>query len=54
MNVLPGPQSAQSLARSIVAGLRTGVEDLFAGDVAQEWLSRWLESPKVLEREVAG
>jgi short-subunit dehydrogenase len=54
INVLPGPMSAQILARSVVAGLREGLEDIYPGEMAQEWLSRWLDSPKVLERMVAG
>ena len=33
--------------------LRDGVEDLYPGDVAQEWLERWRDNPKVLERELA-
>jgi hypothetical protein len=33
--------------------LRDGVEDVYPGDVAQEWLERWLDNPKVLEREIA-
>ncbi len=66
MNVFPGPVddewnqelpppklTAQALATAIVKGLQTGVEDLFPGDVAQEWLARWRENPKVLERELA-
>ena len=66
MNVFPGPVddewnqelpppklTAQALATAIVKGLQAGVEDLFPGDVAQEWLARWRENPKVLERELA-
>jgi hypothetical protein len=33
--------------------LQDGIEDLYPGDVAQEWRARWRESPKVLERELA-
>lgn len=66
MNVFPGPiddewnqelpppkLSAQALATAVVKGLQQGVEDLFPGDMAQEWLARWREDPKVLERELA-
>jgi NAD(P)-dependent dehydrogenase (short-subunit alcohol dehydrogenase family)/uncharacterized OB-fold protein len=66
MNVFPGPIDDEwnqlmpppkvapvALASAIVKGLRDGVEDLYPGDVAQEWLSRWRENPKVLERELA-
>ncbi|MFO1319242.1 MAG: SDR family NAD(P)-dependent oxidoreductase [Burkholderiales bacterium] len=52
---LPPPKLAPSaLASSIVKALRDGVEDVFPGDVAQEWLARWRENPKVLERELWG
>jgi NAD(P)-dependent dehydrogenase (short-subunit alcohol dehydrogenase family)/uncharacterized OB-fold protein len=51
---LPPPKlSAQALAEAIVEGLQKGVEDLFPGEVAREWLARWRENPKVLERELA-
>ena len=53
VNVLPGPMAADPLARAIVVGLEGGVEDLYPGELAQEWLTRWLESPKALEREIA-
>lgn len=51
---LPPPKLApERLAREIVQGLRDGVEDLFPGYVAREWLERWKDNPKVLERELA-
>ncbi|MYA29632.1 MAG: SDR family NAD(P)-dependent oxidoreductase [Gammaproteobacteria bacterium] len=51
---LPPPKLApERLARDVVQGLRDGVEDLFPGDVAKEWLERWKDNPKVLERELA-
>lgn len=50
----PPPKLAPAaLARAIVKALRDGVEDVYPGDVAQEWLARWRENPKVLERELA-
>ncbi|HUL18458.1 MAG TPA: SDR family NAD(P)-dependent oxidoreductase [Steroidobacteraceae bacterium] len=53
--LLPPPKLApEALARAVVAALRDGVEDVYPGDVAQEWLARLRESPKVLERELAG
>lgn len=65
MNVFPGPiddewnqalpppkLSADALAKAVVSALRDGVEDIYPGDVAQEWLARWRENPKVLEREL--
>jgi hypothetical protein len=37
----------------MVNALRQGVEDVYPGEVAQEWLERWRDNPKVLERELA-
>ena len=52
--LMPPPKVAPTaLASAIVKGLRDGIEDLYPGDVAQEWLSRWRDNPKVLERELA-
>ena len=52
--LMPPPKIAPaSLALAIVKALRDGVEDVYPGDVAQEWLARWRENPKVLERELA-
>ena len=52
-NMPPPKLSPEALASSIVKALRDGVEDLYPGDVAQEWLERWRDNPKVLERELA-
>lgn len=50
---LPPPKlTPDALARAIVGALRDGIEDVYPGDVAQEWLARWRENPKVLEREL--
>jgi NAD(P)-dependent dehydrogenase (short-subunit alcohol dehydrogenase family)/uncharacterized OB-fold protein len=50
---LPPPKlSPESLAKAMVKALKDGVEDVYPGDVAQEWLARWRENPKALEREV--
>jgi len=52
--LMPPPKIAPAaLAAAIVKGLRDGVEDLYPGDVAQEWVARWRDNPKVLERELA-
>jgi NAD(P)-dependent dehydrogenase (short-subunit alcohol dehydrogenase family)/uncharacterized OB-fold protein len=52
--LMPPPKLApHGLARAIVSALREGVEDVFPGDVAQEWLARWRDNPKALEREIA-
>ena len=66
INVFPGPMDDEwnqqmpppklapaTLASAIVKALRDGVEDVYPGDVAQEWLERWRDNPKVLERELA-
>ena len=51
---MPPPKLAPAaLASAIVKALRDGVEDVYPGDVAQEWLERWKDNPKVLERELA-
>lgn len=51
---LPPPKlNPDALARAVVKALQDGVEDVYPGDVAQEWLARWRENPKVLERELA-
>ncbi len=50
----PPPKLAPAtLANAIVRALRDGIEDVYPGDVAQEWLERWRDDPKVLEREIA-
>jgi hypothetical protein len=66
INIFPGPiddewsqtlplpkLSPDALARATVNALREGIEDVYPGDVAQEWLARWRENPKVLERELS-
>ena len=66
INVFPGPLddewnqqmpppklAANTLANAVVKALRDGIEDIYPGDVAQEWLERWRDNPKVLERELA-
>jgi len=66
LNVFPGPIDDEwnqqmpppklapaALASAVVKALREGLEDVYPGDVAQEWLERWRDNPKVLERELA-
>jgi len=51
---LPPPKlTPDALAKAVVNALEGGVEDIYPGDVAQEWLARWEENPKVLEREIS-
>jgi NAD(P)-dependent dehydrogenase (short-subunit alcohol dehydrogenase family) len=52
-NMLPPKLSPSAVASALVKALRDGVEDVYPGDVAQEWFERWRENPKVLERELA-
>jgi NAD(P)-dependent dehydrogenase (short-subunit alcohol dehydrogenase family)/uncharacterized OB-fold protein len=52
--LLPPPKIAPgALAKAIVSALRDGIEDVHPGDVAQEWLARWRDNPKALERELS-
>lgn len=51
--LMPPPKLApQAIARAILQALQSGVEDVYPGDVAQDWLARYMDNPKVLEREV--
>jgi NAD(P)-dependent dehydrogenase (short-subunit alcohol dehydrogenase family)/uncharacterized OB-fold protein len=52
--ILPPKLAPAALASSIVKALKDGVEDVYPGDVAQDWLARWRDNPKALERELAG
>jgi NAD(P)-dependent dehydrogenase (short-subunit alcohol dehydrogenase family)/uncharacterized OB-fold protein len=52
-NMPPPKLAPQALASSIVTALKEGIEDVYPGEVAQEWLERWRDNPKVLERELA-
>jgi NAD(P)-dependent dehydrogenase (short-subunit alcohol dehydrogenase family)/uncharacterized OB-fold protein len=52
--LLPPPKvTPAALAASIVKALQEGIEDVYPGDVAQEWLARWRDNPKALERELS-
>ena len=51
--LVPPPKLAPvALAEAIVAALRDGIEDVYPGDVAQDIVTRFRESAKVLEREL--
>lgn len=51
---LPPPKlKPAALAKAVVNALQSGIEDCYPGEIAQEWLARWRESPKVLEREMS-
>ena len=49
---MPPKLSPAALAAALVEALKGSVEDVYPGDVAQDWLARNLESPKTLEREL--
>ncbi len=50
---LPPPKVApDAIARAIISGLGDGLEDIFVGDVAKDFIARWRAGPKVLEREM--
>jgi NAD(P)-dependent dehydrogenase (short-subunit alcohol dehydrogenase family)/uncharacterized OB-fold protein len=50
---LPPPKLApEALAKVLIKALREGVEDVYPGDIAQEWHAKWRENPKVLELEL--
>ncbi len=51
--LLPPKVSPSSLAKAMTTALQNGVEDVYPGDVAQEWLERWRDNPKALERELS-
>jgi NAD(P)-dependent dehydrogenase (short-subunit alcohol dehydrogenase family)/uncharacterized OB-fold protein len=52
--MLPPPKlTAGALAKAVVSALQDGVEDVYPGDLAQEWLARWEEDPKLLERDLS-
>ena len=51
---LPPPKVApRAVAEAIVSGLRSGLEEVFVGDVAQDVRRRLAASPKALERELS-
>ena len=50
---LPPKLSPNALAAAMIAALKGSVEDVYPGDVAQDWLARHLDDPKALERELS-
>jgi NAD(P)-dependent dehydrogenase (short-subunit alcohol dehydrogenase family) len=51
--LLPPKIAPSALANAIVNALKQGTEDVYPGDVAQDWLARWRENPKALEVEAS-
>lgn len=50
---LPPPKVApEAIARSVISGLKDGLEEVFVGDVAKDLIERWRAGPKILEREM--
>jgi len=41
-----------SLAKAVVAALQAGLEDVYVGDIAKEFMARLRDNPKALEREL--
>jgi NAD(P)-dependent dehydrogenase (short-subunit alcohol dehydrogenase family)/uncharacterized OB-fold protein len=50
--LLPPKLPASSVARAVIDALKGSVEDVYPGDIAQDWLARFWDNPKALEREV--
>src|SRR6202044_3578311 len=50
---LPPKLSPNALADALVAALRGSMEDVYPGEVAQDWLARHRENAKALERELS-
>jgi NAD(P)-dependent dehydrogenase (short-subunit alcohol dehydrogenase family)/uncharacterized OB-fold protein len=50
--MLPPKLSSAAVAAAVVKALNDGVEDVYPGEVAQDWLARWRDNPKALEREL--
>jgi NAD(P)-dependent dehydrogenase (short-subunit alcohol dehydrogenase family)/uncharacterized OB-fold protein len=49
---LPPKLSPAAVASAMVEALKGSVEDVYPGDVAQDWLARHLDNPKALERKL--
>ena len=52
-NMPPPKLAPAAVASAMVKALKEGIEDVYPGEIAQEWLERWRDNPKVLERELA-
>ena len=50
--VHPPRVAPKALARSVVAGLREGLEEVYCGDIAQDIRARFRENPDLLAREI--
>jgi NAD(P)-dependent dehydrogenase (short-subunit alcohol dehydrogenase family) len=52
--VPPPKLSPAALAASVIDALERGLEDIYPGEVAKDFVARFLDNPKALERELAG
>lgn len=50
---MPPKLSPNALAASVIDALRGSMEDVYPGDVAQDWLARHRDNAKALERELS-
>ena len=50
--LLPPKLAPAAVARAIIEALKGSVEDVYPGDIAQDWLARLRDNPKALEREI--
>ena len=48
---MPPKLAPAALATAVVQALKGSIEDVYPGDVAQDWVARYLDNPKALERE---
>ena len=66
INLFPGPIDDEwnqlerppklapaALAAAVIEALKGSLEDVYPGEVAQDWLARYLDNPKALERELS-
>jgi len=50
--MLPPPKLAPAaISKAVMGALQGSMEDVYPGDIAQEWLARFRENHKALERE---
>jgi len=50
---MPPKLSPGALAAAVVAALQGSLEDVYPGEVAQDWLARYRDNAKALERELS-
>jgi NAD(P)-dependent dehydrogenase (short-subunit alcohol dehydrogenase family)/uncharacterized OB-fold protein len=50
--ILPPKITPAAVASALVQALKGSVEDVYPGEIAQDWLARYTDNPKILEREL--